>query len=182
MSDPFSTLGIEPALEPDEDFLRARFDALCREHHPDSGGEGEQFARVQSAFESLRDPGKRLRAWVELHGGKVDLPQDEETMAWFARVGELVQRADAVLGRKRDARTALVRAMAERDALSLLGEVEALRKELEQEKARLRGRFCDFESGVPGPGLAAAELAAGRWTFLDRWDAQLNERWIQLGM
>ena len=72
--------------------------------------------------------------------------------------------------------------MAGKEALLLLGEVEALRGELETLREEIVSHFGEFEvSGAKG-GLGEAAEAAGRWTFLDRWDAELRERWINLGM
>ena len=181
MSDSFAVLGFEPGLCLSEEELTEAYDERCREHHPDRGGEAGKFAAVQEAYAVLRDPGRRLRAWVEQQGGKVGAVTDEETLAWFSRVGELLARADEVRSRKEKGQSALVRAMAGKEALPLLGEIEDLRGELEVIRGEIVARFREFEEGG-ADGFAEAIAAAGRWTFLDRWDGELRERWISLGM
>jgi hypothetical protein len=119
---------------------------------------------------------------VEHHGGKVGAVQDETTLGYFARVGELLARVDGVLRRKAEGQSALARALAGKEALPLLGEIEGLRGELGELRAGIVRRFPEFENRGGDGCLAEAAEAAGQWAFLDRWDGQLKERWIQLGM
>lgn len=43
-------LGVEPGLTPSADYLRRLFRAKCRRHHPDMGGNEEEFKRIQGAY------------------------------------------------------------------------------------------------------------------------------------
>lgn len=47
-----ATLGLAPGASEEE--VRARFHALCLEHHPDHGGDAERFREIAAAMESLR--------------------------------------------------------------------------------------------------------------------------------
>jgi len=47
-----ATLGLAPGASDEE--IRARFHALCLEHHPDRGGDADRFREVAAAMESLR--------------------------------------------------------------------------------------------------------------------------------
>ncbi len=47
-------------LDFDEEVLAAVHKRKVREHHPDAGGDREQFDRYQQAFEVLTDPSKRF--------------------------------------------------------------------------------------------------------------------------
>ena len=47
-------------LDFDEDVLAAIHKRKTREHHPDTGGDREQFERYQMAYEVLTDPAKRF--------------------------------------------------------------------------------------------------------------------------
>lgn len=54
MDDPYSVLGVQP--DADEWVIKAVYQALVKEHHPDSGGDPEEFKRIQKAYEAIQDP------------------------------------------------------------------------------------------------------------------------------
>ena len=88
MTDPFELFGIVPALRLEDKELQSIYDERCREHHPDQGGDAESFSVLQEAYAVLRDPGRRLRAWEEQHGGQVGAVTDEDTLEVITRVGD----------------------------------------------------------------------------------------------
>ena len=55
--DHYSTLGIDENAS--QDAIKARFHALAKQHHPDSGGSEVRFKRLSAAYDILKDPGKR---------------------------------------------------------------------------------------------------------------------------
>ncbi len=55
--DHYSTLGVSRNSSPAE--LKAAYRALAQIHHPDKGGNEEDFKLVGQAFEVLSDPGQR---------------------------------------------------------------------------------------------------------------------------
>lgn len=55
--DPYKVLGIERNADA-RDIKKAYFD-LAKRHHPDKGGEEEEFKRIQKAYDTLSDPQKR---------------------------------------------------------------------------------------------------------------------------
>lgn len=57
MTDHYSTLGVPRGASPDE--IKRAYRKLAGQHHPDKGGDKETFQRVQQAYETLSDPGKR---------------------------------------------------------------------------------------------------------------------------
>ena len=57
--DPYSTLGIDRNAS-DKD-IKTAFKNLAKTHHPDRGGNGEMFAQINEAYETLKDPDKRLQ-------------------------------------------------------------------------------------------------------------------------
>jgi DnaJ-class molecular chaperone with C-terminal Zn finger domain len=55
--DPYKMLGIE--RDADDQAVKAAYRKAAKGAHPDSGGDAEQFARLQAAFELLKDPVRR---------------------------------------------------------------------------------------------------------------------------
>jgi DnaJ-class molecular chaperone len=55
--DPYKVLGIEKSADA-RDVKKAYFD-LAKRHHPDKGGNEEEFKKIQKAYDVLSDPQKR---------------------------------------------------------------------------------------------------------------------------
>tara|TARA_X000000950_G_scaffold223466_1_gene269257 strand:+ start:864 stop:1655 length:792 start_codon:yes stop_codon:yes gene_type:complete len=57
--DHYETLGI--SRDASEQEIKKAFRKLASKHHPDKGGDQEQFKRIQGAYEVLSDPDKRAQ-------------------------------------------------------------------------------------------------------------------------
>jgi DnaJ-class molecular chaperone len=57
MSDPYQTLGIQKGAPEDE--VKKAYRKLAMKHHPDKGGDPEQFKKIQGAYDVLSDSDKR---------------------------------------------------------------------------------------------------------------------------
>jgi DnaJ-class molecular chaperone len=57
--DHYETLGI--SRDASEQDIKKAFRKLASKHHPDKGGDQEQFKRIQGAYEVLSDPDKRAQ-------------------------------------------------------------------------------------------------------------------------
>ncbi len=55
--DPYKMLGVE--RDADEQAIKAAYRKAAKTAHPDSGGDAELFARLQAAFDLLKDPVRR---------------------------------------------------------------------------------------------------------------------------
>nr|WP_210388036.1 MULTISPECIES: J domain-containing protein [unclassified Ciceribacter] len=55
--DPYKMLGIE--RDADEQAVKTAYRKAAKSAHPDSGGDAEQFSRLQAAFDLLKDPVRR---------------------------------------------------------------------------------------------------------------------------
>ncbi|MCW1887399.1 DnaJ domain-containing protein [Luteolibacter flavescens] len=177
MMNPFATLGLEPRLAISEEELRAAFREAGKREHPDAGGSGEDFARVQEAFALLSRPSKRLRAWLaakEISGdergsispGLVDL---------FGKVGTTLQQADAVTKRREAALSTLAKAMLEPAVQQARESLEAALDEVAAALAAEEAHFAAIEGGHGDPWRTARDLA-----FLEKWQAELKSRFASL--
>ena len=57
MIDPYVLLGVE--RDADEAAVKSAYRKVAKAAHPDSGGDADQFARLQTAYELLEDPVRR---------------------------------------------------------------------------------------------------------------------------
>ena len=55
--DYYDTLGVNHTTQPDE--IKKAYRKLASKHHPDKGGDPEQFKKIQEAYETLSDPQKK---------------------------------------------------------------------------------------------------------------------------
>lgn len=57
--DHYSTLGVP--RDADHDTIKAAFRKLAMKHHPDKGGDPNEFQKINEAYETLSDPTKRAQ-------------------------------------------------------------------------------------------------------------------------
>ena len=190
MDDYFALLGEKrrPYLDPER--ISEAFRELSRSQHPDQqqGGPAEDFARLNQAQQTLRDPKLRLAYLLGLEFPEVRLSGPAEvprTLAGlFAPVHGVLERADGLLSRKAGAPSALARALLAREELALREEVEAQFQALErlygEALEELRVYDAAWESGEAS---SKAQLVGfhQRFSYLSRWRDQLGERLFQLG-
>ena len=56
---PYEILGVEKDASPDK--IKKAYRTLCKEHHPDKGGNADKFKEINSAYETLSDPDKKQK-------------------------------------------------------------------------------------------------------------------------
>ena len=195
MTDYFALLGEPRRPEVDPERVKDTFHRLSREQHPDavaSGGEGEgsdDFARLNQAQATLRDPKTRLRHLLELEypGARVAGPSvvPPALADLFAPVLTLLRDADALLAKKAAAPSTLAKALLARPEFALREAAESLLEKLDALHAATREELRTFDAAwEPRPPDAAARLVdlQGRFAYLSRWTEQLHERLFELGM
>jgi curved DNA-binding protein CbpA len=165
----FETLGTETRLTIAGERLREAFQEAGRQAHPDAGGGQEAFALLREAFEILSSPSRRLRHWLELHGtpaetrGTVSPP----IMDLFAEVGEVSQRAEALVRRREETKSSLGLALLERETQTCREAVERVISLVEAAISRECAVFPQYEAATPDP--EAASITARNLAFLEKW-------------
>jgi curved DNA-binding protein len=63
MTDPYSILGVDKNADDAE--IKAAYRKLAKEHHPDRGGDNELFAKINAAYDSVKDAAARQKLQEE---------------------------------------------------------------------------------------------------------------------
>lgn len=173
--DAFQTLGIERRLVVSEERLREAFREAGKQVHPDAGGGDGEFAGLREAFAVVSSPSRRLRHWLELCGtpGEVRGVIDPTLMDFFAEVGAVTQWAEAVIRKRDEARSALVRAMLEDEGQACREAVEAAICKVEAMVQRECEVFLEIEGAVE-LDVAFASQVARNLAFLEKWRGGLR--------
>jgi curved DNA-binding protein CbpA len=187
--DHFARFGLEPRPWLDADALKESFLRLSAEAHPDKAQASEKefserhFQELNESYHVLRTTRLRLLHLLELCGApKEQQVQDVPPAAieFFPVVAGATRRADALIQEKAAAGSPMLKVqMMERG----LEEVEALQELQGRLGEKIRGiedslKALDEKwSPAPSPGgLKAVREAAAALGFLERWNAQLQER------
>ncbi len=175
MTNAFQILGIEPALVLTDDALRDAYREAGKRTHPDAGGGEGEFAALREAFAVVSSPSRRLRHWLELRGtpGDVRGTIEPSLMDIFSAVGAVTQQAEALVRKRDEAKSALVRAMLE-------GETQVSRESVERAISQVEARISNECAVFPGfekssdLDVEAAAKAARNLAFLEKWRAGLR--------
>jgi curved DNA-binding protein CbpA len=77
MANYYEILGIAMSASPSE--IKSAYRRLSKKHHPDKGGSGEEFIKIQTAYECLIDPEAKILYDSKLnHQREEDIPSDED--------------------------------------------------------------------------------------------------------
>jgi hypothetical protein len=173
--DAYQLLGMEKRLEISTEVLREAFREAGKRHHPDAGGAEGDFTNLQRAHDTLASPSRRLSHWLELRGIEVD-PRgtvDDSLMDLFARVGSTIQKCEALLRKREEAKSALGRALLE-------DETQRCREDLEDVIAcvaeRIESECAAFSRFEDADSIDEMEVARSvrNLAFLEKWQASLR--------
>ncbi len=175
VTDAFRILGMEPKLVLADDALRDAFREAAKRAHPDAGGGDGEFAALREAFAVVSSPSRRLRHWLELRGmpGEVRGSIDNLLMDLFAEIGAITQLAEAVIRQRDEAKSALVRAMLERETQVCREAVQRAIFQVEMAITRECAIFAVLEKSADLDVAAAAKIARNL-AFLEKWRAGLR--------
>lgn len=175
MKDFFKVLGVPAQLVIEAESLSAAFREAGKRAHPDAGGGDEEFARLGEAFEILSSPSKRLKHWLELRGTPAETrgAVDPHLMDLFAEVGEAIQRAESLIRRRDETKSALGLALLEREThvcREAVGKAVAL---VEKAVVRECGGFPEMQQALD-LDVDAASKSARNLAFLEKWRVGLR--------
>ena len=206
MTDYFVLLGQprRPWLDPEE--LKTKYLALSGEVHVDrlhSASQEQQeaatahHAELNAAYQRLREPKDRLRHLIELElGRKPEEIQNvpAETMELFIGIGQLCRGADAFLAGRGRVSSPLLKARMFEEALDWTDRIQKMQQELAAMRTALEDRLRVIDAAWDSahdlnqvallPGLPWAELEQiyRQFSFLGRWNGQIQERIVQLSL
>ncbi len=181
MDDAFAMLGLHRKLVVSDEELRSAFRDAGKSAHPDAGGGQAGFSALQEAFARLSSPSKRLKHWLALHGASGDDRGEigDALMDLFLALGPVLQRVDALIQRREEARSALARAMLEDESHACRELLEDMIARVDRALGAEIGKFPAIEVRRPIP-VTEASCTVRNLAFLEKWHAQLRERFSRL--
>jgi len=192
--DPFALFALEPGPALDATTLKERFSRATAETHPDKFAQAPaaektaaetKYADLNRAYQTLTDPRARLLALYELTKG--EKPRDVQrippgTMDLFVEVGQTCQNFDQFIERKKAAGGALERAALMTEELTLQDALMTLRGKLGDLATTLEADLAKLDAKwrAGDKDLNALETLYRKYSYLARWQQQLEEREIAL--
>ncbi len=189
MTDAFALLEFprQPWLEPDA--LKQAFLDRSTAMHPDKFTNPDdkesaqaRFAELNLAHDTLRDPKRRLQHLLTLERGhKPEEVHDilPETADLFIEVGQLLKPIDTFLAEREAETSPLLKAQTYPQALEWLEKTNTLLSRIQQElqtlNAAARGLNAQWDCEV-------LEKLFHQYSYLQKWQAQLNDRAVRLGL
>jgi DnaJ-domain-containing protein 1 len=183
MTDFFAVFGLEPRPVIDVDALGDLFASKSRTTHPDRAADGD-FATLNEAFHTLRDPASRILHLLALCGEEPQLKTASAGVSdWFGRVANGLQRFDHMFQPLSQETSALLRAIKIREGQSILADLDKLSEGLSGQKDGLLQALAQIDARWPSDRAAdrdsLAQIACDL-RFVEKWLAQIGERRLRL--
>ncbi len=174
--DYFSLLGVakQPWLDLDE--LKGKFHSLSSRHHPDvhRTGSASNFEQLNTAYQTLRDPVRRLRYLLELEAPQMLGRSGEVPSAlipFFLEASQTRAMLDQFLARHGQATTALAQALLASEKALLIGQMRGLVERINQLRDETISKIQKLENHTPKDVFDAYSPLA----FLSKWSADLSD-------
>lgn len=185
MSNAFALLGLPRIAALDDEALQQAWLAASRSAHPDQpGGDAARAAEINTAYDTLQAPEKRLKHLLDLHAVPWrTVPIDEGMMALFGQLGPALQKVAAFLKRKQSATSALAKALLSPDEMRLREHLETLGTTLDAERTTLLADLPALDSRLSAgdtTALADLQILQARLAYFGKWQAQVREALLSL--
>lgn len=190
VSDHFALLNEPRRPWLDADALKEKFHALSAQHHPDvaennSGVESMDFAQLNAAYQTLRDPVARLRHLLELEfpqalaeqKQRAAIPPDIADL--FSRICQLQQALQNFRTRETQASNPVGRALLAPEKLALREQLEITLCAVKEKHHRCLDEIRIIDATWPPPSLddIATKISAlhSQLAYLAKWTKQLRD-------
>ena len=169
----FNLLNITPSVLLEESALTENYKKLAAEHHPDSGGNETTFNLLNKAYQTLRSPSQRIKHLMDLAGTPYDKrgSVSNHLMDLFMSTGSLLQKTDTFIKKKYITTSILAKALLENESLELQ---ETISSQIDAIESAQQSTLSNTTS------TELYETAFRDLAFLEKWQAQLKERYAQL--
>jgi len=172
----------------DPEQLKQKFLELSQSAHPDRAqtpeeraGAQERYTRLNTAYQTLREPKERLAHLIELESGSK--PTTIQTapgdlMDLFLQIGTTLREADKFLEEKRRATSPLLQ-------VGLFSRAQEFTERIQEMQQEVQKRISSAEDALKRakqPHVAELEANYRIFSYLSRWSAQLQERIVQLAI
>ncbi len=176
MDNYFEILSILPTPKIDLVELDDHYKQSAAIAHPDQGGSQEDFDLLNVAYKALKNPSLRIRHLLELKSINYDKrgSVSNDLMNFFMSTGELIQKADAFIKKKQQATSLLTKALLENDSVEMQEKISLQIDQLESAQAKTLDQLTEETNGQ------TYEIASRDLAFLEKWQAQLKERYASL--
>jgi DnaJ-domain-containing protein 1 len=183
MIDFFAVFGLEPRPAIDVDVLDDLFANKSKTAHPDRAADGD-FATLNEAFRTLRDPASRILHLLALSGDEPRLKAaSPEVSTWFGKVAKDLQRFDPMFRALSQETSSLLRAIKIREGQSILADLDRLSEGLTSQKQGLLQAMAQIDARWPSDRASdrdsLAQIACDL-RFIEKWLAQIGERRLRL--
>jgi curved DNA-binding protein CbpA len=169
-----------PWLDPEQ--LKEKFHRLAVEQHPDVKKTSEaDFQALNTAYQILSDPVRRLRHWLELENPEALTASAQIPLSLielFLRIGQTRAALDQFLTKEKQRTSPLARAMLMSEKLALADSVSALVNGLNQKRTDL---LTDLETAAAGNPSQLAALYQ-QLAFISKWSNQTSEALLHLNL
>lgn len=185
MPNAFALLGLPRIAALDDEALQQAWLAASRSAHPDQpGGDAARAAEINTAYETLQAPEKRLKHLLELNEVPWrTVPIDEAMMALFGKMGPALQSVAAFLKRKQGATSALAKALLAPEEMRLREQLEELGVTLDAERSALLDNLPAFDERLSAGDtrvLSDLQILQARLAYFSKWQAQVREALLSL--
>jgi curved DNA-binding protein CbpA len=186
----FSAFGLEPRPWVDPEWLKQQFLALSAHLHPDKETDpaaksaAEQgFSALNESYLVLRQSRTRLLHLLALLGAPAQphvqaVPGD--LADFFKPIAELTRQADELARQRQAASSPMLKVQLFEKGLELTGALQDLQAKLsermEQAEGEIRRLDAAWDQGERAYLAPQLQAAAARFGFVERWQAQLQQR------
>jgi curved DNA-binding protein CbpA len=189
VTDHFATLGLPRAAALDEETLKQAYTTLTRGAHPDQvDGDEKRAAELNTAFEVLSAPEKRLKHLLELEADDdaktwKTIPLDNTMMGLFEKIAPFLHGVGDLAKKKQLATTTLGKALLSNEEMKFRELAEERSAELNELRDNLESQLPDIDARrLAGDTTVHRDIQflQAKLAYFAKWQAQVREAFMAL--